>query len=208
MTARVVLAVLAGFALGSIPFGLLVSRLAGREDPRRVGSGNIGATNTLRAAGPLPGVLTLVLDMGKGAAGWWVGARWLMPAGAPAWAWAAVLVAPVAGHCWPPWLGFRGGKGVASTLGVLLAADPRLAAVALGVFLVLALPTRIVSLGSLGASLAAALAAGILPGTAAGIPAGTAVLALIVWIRHRDNLRRLVRGEERRIGGSREGASR
>jgi len=200
---RVALALAAGFLLGSIPFGLLLSLLSGRGDPRRVGSGNIGATNTLRTAGPLLGVLTLLLDMAKAAAGWLVAVHWLLPDGAPAWALGAALVAPVAGHCWTPWLGFRGGKGVASTLGVLLAADPRLAGIALAVFLVLAVPTRIVSLGSLAASLAAAIAGLLLPGAAPGLGGGTLVLAVIVWIRHRENLRRLLRGEERRIGGSR-----
>ncbi len=203
MTARIALALVAGFLLGSIPFGLLLSLLSGRGDPRRVGSGNIGATNTLRTAGPALGVLTLLLDMGKAAAGWWLAVRWLLPADAPAWVHAAALVAPVAGHCWTPWLGFRGGKGVASTLGVLLAADPRLAAIALGVFLVLAVPTRIVSLGSLAASLAAAIAGSLLPGTAPGVGGGAIALAAIVWVRHRENLRRLLRGEEHRIGGAR-----
>ena len=203
--ARVVLAIAAGYLLGSIPFGLLLSRLTGRGDPRRVGSGNIGATNTLRTAGPALGVLTLLLDMGKAAAGWILATGWILPPDPPPLVLAAALVAPVAGHCWTPWLRFRGGKGVASTLGVLLAADPRLAAVALAVFLVLAVPTRIVSLGSLAASVAAPVAAWLLPGTVPGIAAGTVVLAGIVWIRHRENVRRLLRGEEHRIGGSREG---
>lgn len=208
MIARIVLALAAGFLLGSIPFGLLLSLLSGKGDPRRVGSGNIGATNTLRTAGPVLGVLTLLLDMGKAAAGWLVAVHWLLPEGAPAWAFGAALVAPVAGHCWTPWLGFRGGKGVASTLGVLLAADPRLAGIALLVFLVLAVPTRIVSLGSLAASFAAAVAGVLLPEAAPGLGGGTVALATIVWVRHRENLRRLLRGEERRIGGSRRRVSR
>ncbi len=141
----------AAYLLGSIPFGLLLSKLFGGADIRSVGSGNIGATNVARAAGPLAGTLTLLLDTGKGALAVFLAMRlsnesatWMMIAGL------CVLL----GHCFPIWLGFRGGKGVATALGVFLVLCPLAALGALILFVLVVIYWRFVSLGSISAAAA------------------------------------------------------
>jgi glycerol-3-phosphate acyltransferase PlsY len=203
MTASV-LGVAAAYLLGSIPFGLLLVRWCSGTDLRAVGSGNIGATNALRSAGPTIGVLTLVLDLLKGILGVLFGA-WI--AGVPE-PWQAsslaswVVLAPVAGHIFPPWLRFRGGKGVATAFGVLSVADPRVALAALAAFVLFAVPTRLVSLGSLAAAVAAAVAAvwfhGVTP-----VSLGIVAVAILIVVRHRENIERLRRGAETRLGSKR-----
>src|SRR5438477_11802927 len=141
----------AAYLLGSIPFGLLLAKLFGAADVRKSGSGNIGATNVTRVAGPLAGILTLVFDTAKGAAAVWLAGRftnqsatWMMTA-----AFAVLL-----GHCFPIWIRFRGGKGVATALGVFLALCPLAAVVALLLFLLCVAYWRFVSLGSVAAAAA------------------------------------------------------
>lgn len=201
--------------LGSIPFGILVARVTTGTDVRRVGSGNIGATNVLRASGPMAGALTLALDMGKGAAAVAV-ARAIAAGGAPgpggqaagpsAYDWSAF--AAVAGHVFSPWLGFRGGKGVATAFGAILVLSPLLAAVGLGLFAAVVAVTRYVSLGSIAASVGVLMAGALSPlvswqgrpgAPTAGMPVLCAVCALIL-LRHASNIARLWRGGEHKLG--------
>ncbi|MDQ7006839.1 MAG: glycerol-3-phosphate 1-O-acyltransferase PlsY [Acidobacteriota bacterium] len=188
------------YLAGSIPFGLLLSLLLRGEDLRRKGSGNIGATNALRTGGVGLGVATLLLDGAKGVAGYLAGGWLLRSVGTVGGGWeTALLLAPVVGHCYPLWLRFRGGKGVATALGVLAVAEPRLLPVSAVCFLALALPSGYVSLGSLGAAAAAAAAAFWLLGPA-GTSWGVLALAAVIFLRHRENISRLLAGTEARVG--------
>ncbi len=182
-----------GYALGSVPFGLVLTRVAGLGDIRAVGSGNIGATNVLRTGRRGLAAGTLVLDGAKGAlavalAGRLFGTVWMPLAG----------IGAVIGHCFPVWLGFRGGKGVATGLGVLLALDWRMGLAACAVWALVFAVTRISSAGALAAFAAAPLLAPIL------LPPGWTVaplaLAVLVWWRHRANIARLLAGTEPRVG--------
>ncbi|HHN74114.1 MAG TPA: glycerol-3-phosphate 1-O-acyltransferase [Acidobacteria bacterium] len=195
-----VLAVCLAYLAGSIPFGLLLSLWVRGQDLREEGSGNIGATNALRTGGVGLGLATLALDATKGLLGYLAGSLLLREAGpvAPGWQ-AAVLLAPVLGHCYPLWLRFRGGKGVATALGVLAVAEPWLLPVSLVCFLALALPSGYVSLGSLGAAAAAAGAAFWLLGPA-GVSWGVLAVAVVIFVRHQENIRRLWTGTEAKVG--------
>lgn len=188
-----VLAALVGFALGSIPFGLLLTRAAGLGDLRRLGSGNIGATNVLRTGRRDLAAATLLLDAGKGAAAVLI-ADW---GGAPSAA-AVAAVAAVAGHVFSPWLGFAGGKGVATGLGALAAAAWPVGLTAAAVWLAVAGIARISSLAALAAFAAAPVAA-LAWADRAGV-AAAATIAVLVWLRHAGNIRRLIAGTEPRIG--------
>ena len=190
----------AAYLLGSIPFGLLLAKLFGGMDVRKVGSGNIGATNVARVVGPLAGILTLVFDTAKGAAAVWLAGRvtgesatWMMIAAC------AVLL----GHCFPVWLKFKGGKGVATALGVFLALCPPAAASALLLFLLCVAYWRYVSLGSVAAAAAMPLLIYFLwaPHHAPPIiiDVGTLAIALLVIYKHDANLQRLVEGTEPRF---------
>jgi acyl phosphate:glycerol-3-phosphate acyltransferase len=185
------LAAVIGYLLGSIPFGLLVTRLAGHGDIRRFGSGNIGATNVLRTGNKALAALTLLLDLGKGAA------AVLM---AQHWGHTAALVAAggvILGHMFPIWLGFRGGKGVATALGVLIPLAWPVALAAAIVWLVTAL---LFHYSSLAALVAAVLGAGLAALTADTATASViAGIALLIILRHHANIRRLVAGTESRI---------
>lgn len=183
-----------GYLLGSIPFGLVLTKLAGLGDIRSIGSGNIGATNVLRTGNKKLAAATLLLDGGKGAAA-------VLLAGAFAGETAALAAAAGAmlGHSFPVWLGFKGGKGVATALGILLAAAwPVGLAVAL-VWLVTAYVFRISSLAALVAAGMAPLIAWALAGGALALAA--LFIALLIFWRHQANIRRLLKGEEPRIGG-------
>jgi glycerol-3-phosphate acyltransferase PlsY len=183
-------ALVASYLLGAIPFGLLVARAAAGKDVREVGSGNIGATNVARAAGRSAALVTLALDAAKG----FIPAVLADSAGFPPWAPAACGVAAVLGHCFPIWLRFRGGKGVATGLGVALALAPWAAVCGAAVWLGLYALLRISSVGSLAGVLVALLVAA---STARRWSiAGVAAIAAIVVLRHRPNLRRLLRHEE------------
>jgi glycerol-3-phosphate acyltransferase PlsY len=192
------LLVLAAYLAGSVPFGLLVGRLRG-VDVRAHGSGNIGATNVARALGKGWGVLVLLLDLAKGWAPLWL-AQSLLAADLPSRPWwiGATLLAAVLGHVFSVFLRFRGGKGVATALGVTLAVCPWAALVGSGGYLVLYLTTRISSLGSLGGT-AAAVGASWLFAVPAPVGGALVLVALVILWRHRDNLRRLRRGEEKPV---------
>lgn len=186
---------IAGYLLGSIPFGVLVARAVRGVDVRASGSGNIGATNVARVAGVGPGLLVLVLDAGKGALAVLL-ARALLPA-AP-FVQALCGLAAVLGHVFPFSLGFRGGKGVATALGVLAALFPAAAlAGVLAYALVFAL-FRISSLGSLVAGSAAVAAAALWPGTRLSV-GFTSVLYALILFTHRGNIRRLLGRVETRL---------
>lgn len=189
------LAAIGGYLLGSIPFGLILTKLGGYGDIRDIGSGNIGATNVLRTGNKKLALATLILDGLKGAA--------------------AVLIAhcltddftiqmiaglsALIGHLFPVWLKFKGGKGVATTLGTLLALKPMIGVIACGVWLITAVITRYSSLSALIAVAATPLAAYYLVGD----PEFTALcgfIATLVWFKHRANIGRLVKREEPKIG--------
>lgn len=187
----------AGYLLGSIPFGLILTRLGGAGDVRAIGSGNIGATNVLRTGRKDLAFATLLLDAGKGIAAVLI-ARALFGAEV------AVAIAGGAaflGHLFPVWLGFRGGKGVATFYGVAFAAAWPVGLVAAVVWLAVALLFRISSLAALVAALAAPVAAALL-GTPAPLLVLFAAMAGLIWLRHLPNIRRLLKGEEPRIGGT------
>lgn len=195
---------LAGYGSGSLPFGLWLGLGLRRVDVRTLGSGNLGATNVYRSLGPGIGIATLLLDIAKGALPVWLLPRTALGAafpGGPEWCALAVAFAAVAGHVWTFLAGFKGGKGVATSAGVLLALSPPSFGVFAGVFLAVLLVTRYVSLGSILGAVAftAALARFSPSGVASPSFAVGALLALLVILRHRDNIARLARGQERRF---------
>ena len=176
-----------------MPSGVLLTRSAG-IDPRRHGSGNIGATNVARAAGRWLGLLTLIADVAKGVLTVCVATATVHGAWPPV----AAGVAAVVGHCWPVALRFRGGKGVSTGLGVLLVLAPVAALVGVGVFVVVLRAARWVSVASLAGTVAVPLAVGAAGGHLPALTAATAI-AVIVFARHRDNLARLRDGREPRV---------
>jgi glycerol-3-phosphate acyltransferase PlsY len=195
-------AVVGGYLLGSIPFGLIATRLGGAGDIRQIGSGNIGATNVLRTGRRDLAAITLIGDGGKGAVAalgaWWLAAHFggLEPKLAAAIAGGAAFV----GHIFPVWLGFKGGKGVATFFGVLLAVAWPVGLAAGATWIVIAAVFRMSSLAALTAALLAPLYAYLFH---AGWPVVimAAAMAVLIFIRHDANIRRLLRGEEPRIGG-------
>jgi acyl phosphate:glycerol-3-phosphate acyltransferase len=186
------LALLLGYALGSIPFGLLLAKAAGKGDIRQVGSGNIGATNVLRTGSKWLAAAVLLLDAGKGFLAVWLAWRWW-----PEFAALAALGA-VLGHCFPVWLKFKGGKGVATTLGACLGLAWPIGAAYAAVWLAMLSITRISSLGGMSAALAAPVAAAAL-GRTEWVPVLAAIALLVVWM-HRENIARLRAGTEPRVG--------
>ncbi|MFN3989215.1 MAG: glycerol-3-phosphate 1-O-acyltransferase PlsY [Erythrobacter sp.] len=185
-------AILLGFALGSVPFGLILTRAAGLGDVRKIGSGSIGATNVLRTGNKGLAAATVLLDGGKGAlavlaaAQVWPGTE------------AIAAVAAVAGHCFTPWLGFKGGKGFATAAGVLAAMAWPAMLVCAAIWAITLFFSRISSVSSLVTVIAApAVAWGL------GYPQVTlplVVIAAIVIVQHRANIGRLIRGEEPKVG--------
>ncbi|APX89577.1 acyl-phosphate glycerol 3-phosphate acyltransferase [Brevirhabdus pacifica] len=191
--AALLLTALLGYLLGSVPFGLVMTRLFGLGDLRRIGSGNIGATNVLRTGNKTAAFLTLVLDAGKGAIAVLLARALLGEDAAQIAGFFAFL-----GHCYPATLGFKGGKGVATFLGTLLALYWPAGLAACGVWLVMAAIFRISSLAALVAAAAAPLLLYLL-----GMPQAVlfgAALAALIFLRHRANIARLVTGTEPRIG--------
>ncbi|HEX6633770.1 MAG TPA: glycerol-3-phosphate 1-O-acyltransferase PlsY [Usitatibacter sp.] len=189
------LCALGGYLAGSIPFALLVSRAMGLPDPRTYGSGNIGATNVLRSGSRRAALLTLVGDAAKGWAAVLVAASLGLAAGLVA----LVGFAAFLGHVFPVWLRFRGGKGVATAAGVLIAFDWRLGLGVIGVWLAVAVITRYSSLAAIVAALAAPAIAWWIAGPGPSLYA-VAGMALLLLARHRANIAKLARGEESRIG--------
>ena len=188
-------AFLIGYLLGSVPFGLIFTWMAGEGDVRKIGSGNIGATNVLRTGNRWAAAATLVFDAAKGAAAVLIGWHYFGEAGAIAGAIAATL-----GHLFPIWLGFKGGKGVAVSLGILLSLYWPVGLLAAATWLAAAALFRISSLAALVASMAVPfymLAFGFTDYALA-----TLIIAVLIIVMHRDNIRRLVRGEEPKIGKS------
>jgi len=196
MTGREITAVVVGYLFGSVPFGVIVARIWGAPDLRAVGSGNIGATNVARAAGGAAGVLVGALDAAKGAAGILVAERLAVSASALA----IVGLAAIVGHVFPIWLGFRGGKGVATACGVFLILAPAATAAAIAAFAGTVAVTRYVSLGSLVAAMLLPLVAYLTRGATATVAAACAS-AVIIIVSHRTNLARLLTGAEPRAGG-------
>ena len=186
-------AAIIGYFLGSIPFGLLISRLGGQGDIREIGSGNIGTTNVLRTGRKDLAALTLLFDGGKAAAAFFIANHFF--------SFDAGLVAAgfaLLGHCFPIWLKFKGGKGVATFLGALLAAHWPLGLMAIGIWIAVAVLLKM-------SSLAALTAAGITPLIALymgkfNVAIMAALLALIIYIRHKDNIGRILKGTEPKIG--------
>ena len=190
-----VLLVAAGYLLGSVATAVLVSRALGASDPRSGGSGNPGATNVLRLAGRRAAALTLAGDVVKGVAPVLAARALDQPSGLVA----LVGLAAFLGHLYPVFFGFRGGKGVATALGALLGMAPLLGAAALATWLVVAGVSRYSSLAALAASVLAPAYAWIVSGDPGVVGAVSAMTVLLVW-RHRANVRRLLAGEEGRIG--------
>ena len=186
--------VLAGYLIGSIPFALILARRWG-SDLRRVGSGNLGAANVMRASGVTAGVLVAILDMAKGAASVWVAARVGDSADLPA----AAGLAAIVGHVYPIWLRWHGGKGVATACGVFAMLTPLSVPFALAIFTLAVSLTRYISLGSVLASVALPPIAYALGSPAPAVIAAGAASAIIVF-RHRSNVLRLWTGTERRVG--------
>jgi acyl phosphate:glycerol-3-phosphate acyltransferase len=194
------LAPVIAYLLGAIPFGLLIVKALGGPDIRAIGSGNIGAANVTRNAGKFAGILTLLLDAGKGYLAVWLAGyfshgniRWIMIA----------AVCAVVGHVFPVWLGFHGGKGVATGLGVFLPLCWQAVAAAVVLWLLVVIFWRYSSLGSISAAVALPLFVYLLyaPGHAPPefVTLGTVVISLLVLIKHRPNIARLVAGEEPRL---------
>lgn len=196
MTPTLAAAALAAYLLGSLPFGLILSRCCGSRDPRRHGSGNIGATNVMRTGGKRLGALTLLADMLKGVipVSLAVGAGW-----PEAWI-ATVVLAVFAGHLFPLFLRFRGGKGVATMLGVMLPWQPLASLLGLALWTLIFSLGRYVSLASVIAALALPWLVWLTGASGAGIVAAV-VIAVMVTARHAGNIRRLKEGTEPKIGG-------
>ena len=195
-----VLLIVGGYLLGSIPFGIVLARLFAGADVRAAGSGNIGATNVARVAGPLPGILTLLLDAVKGALAVWLAgrltdhsAKWMVLAG----------ISALIGHCFPVWLRFNGGKGVATALGVFAVLCLPAAIGALLFFLIVVGIWRYVSLGSIAAAAAMPLLIYFLWAPPHAPPLvitfGTLCASTLVIYKHDANLQRLVEGTEKRF---------
>jgi glycerol-3-phosphate acyltransferase PlsY len=191
---------LAAYLLGSIPFGLILAKLFGGADVRKSGSGNIGATNVARVIGPLAGILTLLLDTAKGAAAVWLAAHFANESAT--WMMIAALAALI-GHCFPVWLKCKGGKGVATALGVFLALCPLAALGAVVLFILVAVYWRYVSLASISAAAAMPLLIYFLWAPHHAPPltinVGTLTAALLIIYKHGANIQRLVEGVEPRF---------
>jgi glycerol-3-phosphate acyltransferase PlsY len=192
MSREMLFALALGYLLGSIPFGLVLTRLAGKGDIRNIGSGNIGATNVLRTGSKMLAGLTLILDCLKATAAILIAKR-LFGDESGIFAAAGALI----GHLYPVWLRFRGGKGAATFLGILIPLLPIAAGVYAAIWLLLLLTFRISSVGGMAAAISAPISAVILHSCLFPMLLGFAVLVL--W-KHRENILRLARGTEPRIG--------
>ena len=188
---------LLGYICGSIPFGLLLSKAAGLGDIRTIGSGNIGATNVLRTGNKKIAALTLFLDGLKAFVPVFTAAHWFFPLAA-----LAASAGALAGHCFPVWLHFKGGKGVATFIGLLFGLDWVLGLAFVALWIGSAVVFRISSLAALVASAATPVLAWLLGRSNLVVP--LAVLVLVIWIMHRENIRRLLQGSEAKISFGKE----
>jgi len=191
----VLLPVVFGYLLGSVPFAYLLARRHGGIDLRRAGSGNVGAANVLRTIGVRVGLGAMVLDVAKGAATVLLVERWGGGLAAPT----AAGIAAIAGHVYPVWLGFRGGKGVATTCGVFAILAPAATAIAGALFVTAVWWSRYVSVGSVVASVMLGPLAYVTHAPQ-DVVVGAVIAGIIIVERHRPNIGRLVAGVERRIG--------
>jgi glycerol-3-phosphate acyltransferase PlsY len=190
--------VVAGYLCGSIPFGYLLTKLVVGVDVRTVGSGNIGGTNVARAGGKKLGVLVILLDAAKAIVPILV-ARAVLPPSPATERWVvAVAIAAFVGHLFPVWLGFRGGKGVATAFGIFAVLAPAAALAAAVGYAIAYGATRISSVGSLSGTAACVAAAFVIYGPARPVSWAALVLGLLIVFRHRANIRRLLSGEEKR----------
>jgi len=190
--APTIISMVFGYLLGSIPFGLILTRMAGLGDVRKIGSGNIGATNVLRTGNKKLAAATLLLDALKGTAAAATASRWGIEAGIAA-GFAAFL-----GHLFPVWLGFKGGKGIATYIGVLLGLAPIIVLVFSAVWLAMAKLTRYSSLSALVATLVVPVV--LLISGYGKIGLLFVVMSIITWIKHKANIQRLLAGTESKIG--------
>ncbi len=194
------LATIAGaYLLGSLPFAVIVSRLLGLADPRTYGSGNPGATNVLRSGSKTAAALTLLGDAAKGAAAVWLARRFGAPLGVGDWGVATAGLAAFVGHLYPVFLRFRGGKGVATFLGVMLTLNPWVGLIACATWLLMAVFFRYSSLASISAAVIAPLAQLMGWGFEPILPASLIMSALLI-MRHQKNITQLLAGKEKRIG--------
>jgi glycerol-3-phosphate acyltransferase PlsY len=191
--------ILVSYLIGSLSFAVIVSRALGLPDPRSYGSGNPGATNVLRTGRKLAALLTLLGDGGKGWLAVFLAARYAADYGVGGTGVAACAVAVFLGHVFPLFLGFKGGKGVATAGGALLAIDPWLGLAALATWLVVAVVFRYASLASIVAAVGAPAYAYFMSAQASAVLALALIGALIVW-RHKGNIHSLAAGKERKIG--------
>ncbi len=194
---RTLVILAAAYLVGSTPFSYVVARLFGVGDVRKVGSGNVGATNVMRSAGKVAGLIALALDVAKGSSAS-MGA-WRLTSSPDVAAGAAL--AAILGHMYPVWLSFKGGKGVATGIGAFLPLAPAAGLLGLTAFVAAAAATRYVSLGSCVGAVALAAATFVTVGGPGVCWCSTVAAALIVW-KHRGNLRRILAGTERRLGGT------
>ncbi len=185
------------YLLGSIPFGYLLVRAKRGIDVRTTGSGSIGATNVMRSLGPAGFIATFLLDFGKGFAAVAIASR--MTSDDPVWI-AAAAVGAITGHCYPVWLKFRGGKGVATAVGVYLALAPREVAIALVIFVLLVAIFRYVSVGSVIAVGAFPVLLYLVRDPPLPLIAGAGASAAIIIARHHGNIARLMKGTESKLG--------
>src|SRR5215475_3795509 len=208
MTLNEIISLILAYILGSIPFGYLIVKFTSGADIRETGSGGTGATNVSRKSGKAAGIVTLALDAFKGAAAVLV-ARWLTGEAGTSWVVAAAAALAVVGHCFPVWLKFKAGKGVATGLGVFLAVAPWATLAALAVFIIVVWRTRYVSLGSI-------IAAAFLPlwillmnmwiepvRDFAPIMTALCAVSAVIILKHSENIKRLMAGEENKFGMAR-----
>jgi glycerol-3-phosphate acyltransferase PlsY len=191
------------YLLGSIPFGLLLSKWSGMGDIRNVGSGNIGATNVLRTGNKKIAMATLLCDVLKGAIPVILIHKYYAPGSASNWVETCVALAAVLGHVFPVWLGFKGGKGVATALGVYFALNPLLGALTMFTWLIMAKVFRISSLSALVASTLSPLIAYYLcQWNVTTLVYNTLFIAILILHTHRENIKRLIAGNESKIGAN------
>ena len=187
-----IVAILLGYFIGSIPFGLLLAKAAGKGDIRKIGSGSTGATNVLRTGSKGLAAAVLILDLAKGLAAVMVAWRWFPDAVSGA------ALAAVVGHCFPAWLGFKGGKGVATNAGVSFGLGWPIGVAYGAVWLAVLALGQISSVAGMSAVIAAVIAAAVL-GYGRFVPVLAVIALLVIWL-HRSNIKRLVAGEEPKVG--------